>query len=94
MVGGAEPLYTYGFDEELAPLLFYLDRDAPAIRGKLGDAPPGYVIVPARVWREHQAEALDLEPVLTTDHGGRPLVLLRHGKALAGSDGLVIPSGL
>ncbi|HYB91944.1 MAG TPA: phospholipid carrier-dependent glycosyltransferase [Candidatus Binataceae bacterium] len=90
VVGPAEPLYTYGFDEELAPLLFYLDRDAPAIGGKLGDAPPGYVIVPARVWRAHQAEALDLEPVLTTDRGGRPLVLLRRGKALAAGDAAAI----
>lgn len=30
-----QPLYTYGFTEELAPLLFYLDRDALPIGGKL-----------------------------------------------------------
>src|SRR5581483_6364112 len=51
VVGSGEPLYTYGFDEELAPLLFYLDRSAPAIRDRLGDAPPGYVIVPLKVWK-------------------------------------------
>jgi 4-amino-4-deoxy-L-arabinose transferase-like glycosyltransferase len=82
-VGPSEPLYTYGFHEELAPLLFYLDRDAPALHGKLGDAPPGYIIVPANVWRTQRADALDLQPVLTSDHGHRRLVLLRRGKALA-----------
>ncbi len=48
MVAPDEPLYLYGFDEEVAPLLFYLDRDAPELSGKLGDAPPGYIIVPPK----------------------------------------------
>jgi 4-amino-4-deoxy-L-arabinose transferase-like glycosyltransferase len=87
VVGPDQPLYTYGFGEELAPLLFYLDRDAPPIRGKLGDAPPGYVIVPERAWRAHRAEALDLEPVLTSEHGMRRLVLLRRGKTFAALSG-------
>jgi len=83
VVGKNEPLYTFGFDEELAPLLFYLDRDAPQLKEKLGDAPPGYVIVPLHVWKEHQGEALDLTPVLTSNHGQRKLVLLRRGKTYA-----------
>ncbi len=78
-----DPLYTFGFDEELAPLLFYLDRDAPPIKGRLGDAPPGYIIVPERVWRMHRDEALDLDPVLTSEHGTRRLILLRRGKTYA-----------
>ena len=83
VVGPGEPLYTYGFDEQLAPLLFYLDRDAPTIKEKLGDAPPGYVIVPLKVWKENQSQALDLTPVLISDHGQRKLVLLRRGKTYA-----------
>ncbi|MGO9452145.1 MAG: ArnT family glycosyltransferase [Candidatus Binataceae bacterium] len=83
VVGKDEPLYTFGFDEELAPLLFYLDRDAPAVKDKLGDAPPGYVIVPLKVWRVNQNEALDLTPVLTSEHGDRKIVLLRRGKTYA-----------
>jgi 4-amino-4-deoxy-L-arabinose transferase-like glycosyltransferase len=83
IVGRSEPLYLYGFGGEPAPLLFYLDRDAPPVEGKLGDAPPGYVIVPAPVWRQHQAEALDLTPVFQSTTGRPPIVLLRHGKALA-----------
>jgi len=83
VVGKNDPLYTFGFDEELAPLLFYLDRDAPQLKEKLGDAPPGYVIVPLHVWKEHQGEALDLTPVLTSNHGQRQLVLLRRGKTYA-----------
>jgi 4-amino-4-deoxy-L-arabinose transferase-like glycosyltransferase len=83
VVAPNDPLYTYGFDEELAPLLFYLDRNAPAIKGRLGDAPPGYVIAPLRIWREARHDALDLTPVLTSRHGRRNLVLLRHGKTYA-----------
>ena len=83
IVGGGEPLYLYGFGEEPAPLLFYLDRDAPPVGGKLGDAPPGYVIVPAQVWRQHKDEALDLTPIFQSTSGRPPIVLLRHGKALA-----------
>jgi hypothetical protein len=80
IVGRDEPLYSYGLDGEPAPLLFYLDRNAPPIEGKLGDAPPGYVIVPARVWAKHRDEALDLQPVFESSSGRERLMLLRHGQ--------------
>jgi 4-amino-4-deoxy-L-arabinose transferase-like glycosyltransferase len=83
VVAIGEPLYLYGFDEEIAPLLFYLDRDAPQWSGKLGDAPPGYIIVPAGVWVKKRGEALDLEPVLESQHGNRHLILLHRGKVYA-----------
>jgi hypothetical protein len=83
VVTPADPLYLYGFQEEVAPLLFYLDRDAPVLQGRLGDAPPGYIIMPAQVWKTHQRDALDLEPVLTSEHGNRRLVLLKRGKSYA-----------
>ena len=87
VVGRDDPLYTFGFDEELSPLLFYLDRDAPVLKDKLGDAPPGYVILPLKVWKAHQSEALDLTPVLTSQHGQREIVLLRRGKTYANRKG-------
>jgi 4-amino-4-deoxy-L-arabinose transferase-like glycosyltransferase len=83
VVASGEPLYLYGFGEEVAPLLFYLDRDAPEWDGKLGDAPPGYIIVPAGVWAKKRGEALDLEPVLESNHGNRHLILLHRGKVYA-----------
>ena len=83
VVGPGDPLYLYGFSDDLAPLLFYLDRTAPILDGRLGDAPPGYVLVPEDVWKENQAQALDLEPVMTSEHGTRKLVLLRHGASYA-----------
>jgi 4-amino-4-deoxy-L-arabinose transferase-like glycosyltransferase len=83
VVAPADPLYLYGFQEEVAPLLFYLDRDAPVLQGRLGDAPPGYIVMPAQVWKTHQPEALDFEPVLTSDHGNRRLVLIKRGKSYA-----------
>jgi 4-amino-4-deoxy-L-arabinose transferase-like glycosyltransferase len=83
VVAPADPLYLYGFHEEVAPLLFYLDRDAPVLNGSLGDAPPGFIIMPASVWKTHESEALDFEPVLTSDHGNRHLVLVKRGKSYA-----------
>jgi 4-amino-4-deoxy-L-arabinose transferase-like glycosyltransferase len=85
VVAPADPLYLYGFQEEVAPLLFYLDRDAPVLNGRLGDAPPGFIIMPANVWKTHQSEALEFEPVLTSDHGNRRLVLVKRGKSYASS---------
>ncbi len=92
-VGSDEPLYLYGFGDDPAPLLFYLDRDAPKVEGKLGDAPPGYVIVPESVWDEHESEALDLKPVLNVEAGGDKLLLLRRGGAI-GMAPSVIPSAI
>ena len=85
IVGSDEPLYLYGFGEDPAPLLFYLDRGAPPVKGKLGDAPPGYVIIPVEVWRQHRQEGLDLTPVFQSSSGRPPVILLRRGKALAAS---------
>jgi 4-amino-4-deoxy-L-arabinose transferase-like glycosyltransferase len=85
VVAPTDPLYLYGFHEEVAPLLFYLDRDAPVLTGRLGDAPAGFIIMPAHVWKTHQGEALDFEPVLTSDHGNRNLVIVKRGKSYASS---------
>ena len=82
VVGADEPIYLYGFVDDPAPLLFYLDRDAPRIEGKLGDAPPGYVLLRESAWNEHESEALDLKPVLTVRAGGDNLLLLRRGGAI------------
>jgi len=82
-IGSDAPLYLYGFHEEVAPLLFYLDRDAPVITGRLGDAPPGYIIMPAGVWKARRNQAAGLEPVLTSDHGKRHLVVVKQGGSLA-----------
>ena len=85
VVEPSEPLYSYGFKEELAPLLFYLGRNAPALDGRLGDAPPGYIILPMGVWKQHQHEALDWAPVLISKHGAHNIVVLKRGKSYAHS---------
>ena len=64
VVGDAQPLYAAGFvDEDFAPLLFYLDRDAPFISTNLAQAPPGYIIVPADFWQTHKNDAPGFEVV-------------------------------
>ncbi len=85
IVGRDEPLYSYKLGDEPATLLFYLDRDAPPITTRLGDAPPGYVIAPADVWRAEQASAPEWTPVFSSSSGNPRVVLLRHGAALARS---------
>jgi hypothetical protein len=65
-------------DEDFAPLLFYLDRDAPFIPANLADAPPGYIIVPAQLWDARKADAKGLEVLLRSPEGRRKPVLLRH----------------
>ena len=83
IVGRDEPLYLFALPDEPAALLFYLDRNAPSLTGKLGDAPPGYVIIPATKWNELKDEALTLEPVYTSTSGAYPLMLLHPGKTYA-----------
>lgn len=86
-VGSKEPLYTYGFHEQIAPLLFYLDRNAPRIKtGRLGEAPPGYIIVPMQVWLKQRHEAPGLVPVLSSSHGNLHVVLLHRGKIYADAE--------
>jgi 4-amino-4-deoxy-L-arabinose transferase-like glycosyltransferase len=80
IVGADEPLFIYGMGDPAA-LIFYLDRGASLIGGELGDAPPGYVVVPAAVWEHERERAPGLEPILGPTSGSDPLILLRHGKA-------------
>jgi 4-amino-4-deoxy-L-arabinose transferase-like glycosyltransferase len=83
IVGRDEPLYSYGLGDEPATLLFYLDRDAPPIATRLGDAPPGYVIVPAQVWQAEKESAPEWTPVFESTSGNPRVVLLHYGAALA-----------
>src|SRR6266849_2440240 len=78
-VAADQPLYVYGFTEELAPLLFYLDRDAPEIGEALADVPAGYIIVPASIWETLRAQQRNVEPVLKAYGGTQPIVLLHRG---------------
>jgi 4-amino-4-deoxy-L-arabinose transferase-like glycosyltransferase len=86
IVGRDEPLYSYGLGEEPATLLFYLDRNAPPIVTRLGDAPPGYIIVPEQVWRAEKESAPEWTPVFESITGNPRVVLLHYGAALALSE--------
>jgi 4-amino-4-deoxy-L-arabinose transferase-like glycosyltransferase len=86
IVGPGEPLYFYDMPAEAAPLLFYLDRNAPPLTGKLGDALPGYVIIPAAQWRDRKNQALDLHPVYASASGAYRIILLHPGKTYVEAD--------
>jgi 4-amino-4-deoxy-L-arabinose transferase-like glycosyltransferase len=84
LVGPSQPLYAAGFiDEDFAPLLFYLDRDAPFIAPDLAHAPPGYIIVPGELWEARKDHDGDFEVLLRSPEGRRKPVLLRHGAGAA-----------
>jgi hypothetical protein len=83
IVGRDEPLYSYKLGAEPATLLFYLDRTAPPIMTRLGDAPPGYLIVPTTVWQTEKDSAPAWTPIFESTSGDPRIVLLRHGAALA-----------
>jgi 4-amino-4-deoxy-L-arabinose transferase-like glycosyltransferase len=76
-----EPLFAYGIRSNLAPLLFYLDRNVVPFSGKLDDVPPGYIIIPPEIWRASKDRALQLSPILESCCEGRSLILL-HRKEL------------
>jgi 4-amino-4-deoxy-L-arabinose transferase-like glycosyltransferase len=85
LVAPAQPLYAAGFaDEDFAPLLFYLDRDAPFISTDLAKAPPGYIIVPADLWAAHKNDASGFAPLIQSSEGRRKPVLLKHLPASSG----------
>lgn len=93
LVRPSQPLYAAGFaDEDFAPLLFYLDRDAPFISTDLSRAPPGYIIVPGELWNSRRDYLRGFEPVMRSSEGRRKPVLLRHfadhrsGPEAAGKD--------
>jgi 4-amino-4-deoxy-L-arabinose transferase-like glycosyltransferase len=79
LVPAAQPLYAAGFvDEDFAPLLFYIDRDAPFISTDLARAPVGYIIVPEKLWETHKDYLRGYELVMRSAQGRRKPVLLRH----------------
>ncbi len=82
IVGDSQPLYAAGFaDEDFAPLLFYLDRDAPFIASDLAHAPGGYIIVPGQLWAARKDRSPGFEVMLQSGAGRRKPVLLRHDAA-------------
>jgi 4-amino-4-deoxy-L-arabinose transferase-like glycosyltransferase len=79
IVGPSQPLYAAGFvDEDFAPLLFYLDRDAPFVSSDLAKAPPGYIIVPEKLWNARKDYLRGYLLVMRSSEGRRKPVLLRH----------------
>ncbi len=79
LVPAYQPLYAAGFvDEDFAPLLFYIDRDAPFISTDLARAPAGYIIVPEKLWEADKDHLRGYELVMRSAEGRRKPVLLRH----------------
>ena len=79
------PLYAAGFnDEDFAPLLFYLGRDAPFIGRDLKHAPEGFIIATGSLWHEQKVGLPGFAPVIEFSEGRRKPVLLWHGNLSAG----------
>ncbi|HUN57105.1 MAG TPA: phospholipid carrier-dependent glycosyltransferase [Candidatus Binataceae bacterium] len=71
------PLYTFGFQDAIEPLVFYLDRCAPPLPRPLATPSSGYVIVPAQAWARASTRTSGLTPVTQVPFDNGKLVLLR-----------------
>ena len=71
------PLFTFGFQDALEPLVFYLDRCARPLPRPLTAPPDGYVIVPAPAWDRLSSHTSGLTPVTRIPFDNEDLVLLR-----------------
>jgi 4-amino-4-deoxy-L-arabinose transferase-like glycosyltransferase len=81
VVGRSEPLFVFGIDGALEPLLLYLSRCAPQLAGPLYAAPAGYIIAGAQAWEREKHGVPGLVPVLRIPYGKNDLVLLRGDRA-------------
>jgi 4-amino-4-deoxy-L-arabinose transferase-like glycosyltransferase len=84
IVGPGEPLFVFGIDGAVEPLLLYLARCAPQLSGPLQAAPAGYVIAGVQAWEREKCAASGFVPVVRIPYGKTYLVLLRgdRGKRL------------
>jgi 4-amino-4-deoxy-L-arabinose transferase-like glycosyltransferase len=71
------PLYTFGFQDALEPLVFYLDRCARPLPRPLTAPPGGYIIVPGQTWARAGANTPGLTPVTQIPFDNGDLILLR-----------------
>ncbi|HEX4211036.1 MAG TPA: glycosyltransferase family 39 protein [Candidatus Binataceae bacterium] len=71
------PLYAFGFQDALEPLVFYLDRCARPLPRRLTAPSAGYVIAPTRSWARAQGNTSGLTPMAKIPFDSEDLILLR-----------------
>ena len=81
VVGKEDPLFVYGLDQSIEPLVFYLDRNITPLASPLEDAPRGYILVPAAVLKSLSAHPSRFGEVLIAPGGADSLALLRSHRA-------------
>lgn len=77
VVGRDQPLFVFGIDGAIEPLIFYLRRCAPLLSGTLDTARAGYVISGADAWKLEKDRARGFHPVLMISYGTSYLILLQ-----------------
>jgi hypothetical protein len=76
LVGSDAALYTFGFQDALEPLIFYLGRCAPLLRTPVSVPPNARIIAPAKVWARLRMRYPSLTPIARIPYDGDPLILL------------------
>jgi 4-amino-4-deoxy-L-arabinose transferase-like glycosyltransferase len=76
LVGSGAALYTFGFQDALEPLIFYLGRCAPLLRTPVAVPPNARIIAPAKVWARLCTRYPSLTPIARIPYDGNPLILL------------------
>ena len=71
-----EALYSFGFQDALEPLVFYLDRCAPLLRAPISVPLNARIIAPANVWTRLSMRYPSLTPIARIPYDHNPLLLL------------------
>ena len=69
-------LYSFGFQDALEPLVFYLDRCAPPLRIPISVPLHARIIAPANIWARLSMRYPSLTPIAQIPYDSNPLVLL------------------
>jgi len=69
-------LYSFGFQDALEPLVFYLDRCAPPLHAAISVPLNARIIAPANILARHSVRCHSLAPLARIPYDHNPLILL------------------
>jgi hypothetical protein len=76
LISSDTALYTFGFQDALEPLIFYIGRCAPPLHAPISVPPNARIIAPANVWAQLSMRYPSLMPIARIPYDDAPLILL------------------
>jgi 4-amino-4-deoxy-L-arabinose transferase-like glycosyltransferase len=77
-------LYSFGFQDALEPLVFYLKRCAPPLHALTSVPPDACIIAPEKAWNRLRVQYPSLAPLVRIPYDHNPLVLLSRSSVANG----------